>query len=177
MIGTTAISSILPHRYPMLLVDRVTAVVPGETLTALKGLTCNEPWFHTSNAVESPQSDAFPYVLMIESWCQAAGILAAWEAPNADVLTGNVMLFGGVSGIRFHGLAFPGEVLEHRVRLVRALADVAIFEGETLVGDATIMEVERVVMAQRPAETLRRAGADGRDGGTKAQVEEVGHVG
>lgn len=152
MLSAARIAEILPHRFPMLLVDRVTELEPGRGLTALKAVTVNEPWYR-----ELPAGHGYPAVLLIESWCQAAGVLAAWDSPNPDVLSGQVMLFGSMSGIRFHGEVLPGDVVEHHVRLVRALSDTVIFEGESLVAGRRVLEAERVVMAMRPAEVLSAA--------------------
>lgn len=156
MIGLEVIKMILPHRYPMLLVDRVTEIVPGERLTATKAVTVNEPWYARCGA-----NHAYPPVLVIESWCQAAGVLAAWQNRQPDVLSGQVMLFGSIANISFHGRVLPGDVLEHKVRLVRSLSDAAIVEGESRVGDDTVLEVDRVVMALRPADVLRAGTAAG----------------
>ncbi|QTR04504.1 3-hydroxyacyl-ACP dehydratase, partial [Saccharothrix algeriensis] len=97
---------------------------------------------------------AYPKVLLVESWCQSAGVLVAWADPNPDVLSGQVMLFGSMADIEFLAPVLPGSVLEHRVRLVRALSDTVIFEGEALVDGETVLRVGRVVMAMRPAGEL-----------------------
>ncbi|MFE1791264.1 MULTISPECIES: 3-hydroxyacyl-ACP dehydratase FabZ family protein [Streptomyces] len=157
MLTTTGIKRVLPHRYPMLLVDRVTELVPEERLTALKAVTCNEPWYEGLAEDADDEGHGYPQTLLVESWCQAAGVLAAWDKPNPDVLSGQVMLFGSISDVVLHRPVYPGDVLEHRVRLVRALSDTVIFEGEALVGGETVMEVGRVVMAMRPAAELTAA--------------------
>lgn len=159
MIEISEIKQILPHRYPMLLLDRITEVIPGDRLTALKAVTCNEPWYQALADGATLEGHAYPPVLLIESWCQAAGVLAAWHQRNPDVLAGKVMLFGGITGIRFHGRVLPSDVLEHTVRLVRALSDTAVLEGETLVGSSAVLEVGRVVMALRPATSFQVPGA------------------
>jgi 3-hydroxyacyl-[acyl-carrier-protein] dehydratase len=156
MLSNSEIKNVLPHRYPMLLVDRVTELEPGVRLTAHKAVTCNEPWYQ---GLAEGGDDGYPEVLLIESWCQAAGVLAVWDRPNPDVLSGQVMLFGSMSGIRFLAPVVPGDLLEHHVRLVRALSDTVIFEGETVVGSDPVMEIGRVVMAMRPASKLAAASA------------------
>ncbi|GHJ36852.1 3-hydroxyacyl-ACP dehydratase FabZ family protein [Streptomyces sp. TS71-3] len=158
MMTASAIKATLPHRFPMLLVDRVVELVPGERLTALKAVTCNEPWYRDVPDGAPEDAYGYPPVLLVESWCQAAGVLAAWDTPNPDVLSGQVMLFGGISGVRFHDQVLPGDVLEHRVRLIRALTDTVIFEGETLADGRTVVEIGRVVMATRPASELAAGG-------------------
>ncbi|MFD1147572.1 3-hydroxyacyl-ACP dehydratase FabZ family protein [Saccharothrix hoggarensis] len=157
MITAADIRRVLPHRYPMLLVDAVTELVPGVRLTARKAVTVNEPWYADLPVDLRAEQLAYPEVLLVESWCQAAGVLATWDAPNPDVLAGQVMLFGGISDVRFERPVLPGDVLEHRVVVQRALTDTVMFEGESVVGDEVVMTVSRVVMAFRPAEALRPA--------------------
>ncbi|MBO0820113.1 MAG: hypothetical protein J2P26_04605 [Nocardiopsaceae bacterium] len=157
MLTIEEIRSRLPHRYPMLLVDRVTELVPGESLVAIKAVTASEPWYRDLPEDTEAGQHRYPEVLLVESWCQSAGVLAAWDAPNPDVLAGQVMLFGSMADIRFRRAVLPGDVLEHRIRLVRALSDTMIFEGECTVAGETVMEIGRVVMAMRPATELRKA--------------------
>ncbi|MGY0070581.1 3-hydroxyacyl-ACP dehydratase FabZ family protein [Streptomyces sp. QTS137] len=155
MNGQTEIRGRLPHRYPMLLVDRVTQVEPGHSLTALKAVTCNEPWYANLGPDTPEEGFGYPKSLMVESWCQSAGLLATWDAPNPDVLTGQVMLFGGMTGVEFHRTVLPGDVMEHRVLAGRRVDDTVMFEGESLVDGKTVMTVGRIVMAFRPADVLR----------------------
>ncbi|MCA6094674.1 beta-hydroxyacyl-ACP dehydratase [Streptomyces sp. SCA3-4] len=158
MTGQLEIRKVLPHRFPMLLVDRVTDIVPGERITAVKAVTCNEPWYQRLGPEAAAEDYAYPSVLLMESWCQSAGLLATWESPNPDVLDGNVMLFGSVSGLRYHRPVLPGEVLEHRAAISRVLGDNVIIEGESRVGGEPVMTVASAVMAFRPADELRPPG-------------------
>lgn len=157
MITVADIRRVLPHRYPMLLVDAVTDLVPGVRITARKAVSVNEPWYAGLPADLRSEQLAYPEVLLVESWCQAAGVLATWTDPNPDVLAGKVMLFGGISDVCFLRPVLPGEVLEHRVTVQRALTDTVMFEGDCVVGDEVVMTVSRVVMAFRPAEVLSPA--------------------
>ncbi len=157
MFGISRITEVLPHRHPILLVDRVVELRPGQGLTAVKAVTAAEPWYADVPAGGDPADYAYPQVLVVESWCQAAGVLVAAERPVPDVVTGRVMLFGGMADIVFHGEVYPGDVMEHRVRLVRALSDTVVFEGEVAVGSAVVAEIGRVVMAMRPAAELAGA--------------------
>jgi 3-hydroxyacyl-[acyl-carrier-protein] dehydratase len=152
------IKRLLPHRYPMLLVDRVLDLVPGESLTAVKAVTCNEPWYQALGESAAVEQFAYPPVLLVESWGQAAGLLAV--QPGAEARSaGQVMLAGAMSGVEFLRPVHPGEVLEHRVRVVRAVSDAVIFEGESLVGGEVVMRLSHMVMAFRPADALRPAAA------------------
>jgi 3-hydroxyacyl-[acyl-carrier-protein] dehydratase len=137
------IRDLLPHRYPMLLVDRVLDAEPSVSLTAVKAITVNEPCFADGGDL------AYPEVLMMESWGQAAGVLVLLGEELGD----RVMLFGSMSGVDIHRRVRPGDVLEHRVRIFRALADTVIFEGDCKVAGEPVMTVTRMVMAFRGVTT------------------------
>lgn len=141
---------ILPHRYPMLLVDRVVDVVPGATATAIKVISRNEPWY-----ADGGDRQAYPEVLLVESWAQTAGIAIGAGDSGTDVLSGSVMLFGSLSTVEFHEQVMPGDVLRHRVRVVRSIGDTVILEGECEREGTTVFTVSRMVVAYRQASSLR----------------------
>ncbi|MET8093886.1 3-hydroxyacyl-ACP dehydratase FabZ family protein [Micromonospora sp. NPDC005220] len=141
----------LPHRYPMLLVDRVAEVAPGRHIRALKAVTLNEPWYAAS-VPGSPADLAYPQVLLVESWGQAAGLLANVSFPTEP---GQVMLFGSMSDVTFGRPVRPGDVIEHDARVLKSLGDTVVFEGSSRVGDDEVLGVGRMVMAMRPAAVLR----------------------
>ncbi|WP_063784240.1 3-hydroxyacyl-ACP dehydratase FabZ family protein [Streptomyces sp. SBT349] len=151
--GQAEIRRALPHRFPMLLVDRVLDIVPGERITALKAVTCNEPWYAEMGADAPPESYAYPRMLLTESWCQSAGVLATWTSPG--LLDGRVMLFGGISDVVHLRPVLPGDVVRHEARVTRDLGDTVLIEGESLVADEPVMTVARASLAFRPAEHLR----------------------
>ncbi|GAB1327007.1 3-hydroxyacyl-ACP dehydratase FabZ family protein [Streptomyces sp. NPDC093260] len=148
-MNTAQVAEVLPHRYPMLLVDRVTELIPGRCIRTLKAVTVNEPWY-----AGAPAGAEYPQALLIESWGQSAGLLAL-DGEGAPA--GQVMLFGSVADAEFHRPVFPGDLLEHRVRVQRALTDSVVFEGSSHRGDDTVLTVSRMVMAFRPPEALRPA--------------------
>ncbi|WP_218133820.1 3-hydroxyacyl-ACP dehydratase FabZ family protein [Lentzea fradiae] len=142
--------AVLPHRYPMLLVDRVVGVVPGEWATAIKVISRNEPWYADGGDWQS-----YPEVLLVESWAQTAGITVGADMPNPDVLSGSVMLFGSLSTVEFHRRVVPGDVLENRVRVVKSIGDTVILEGECVREGEPVFTVSRMVVAFRPASSLQ----------------------
>lgn len=148
------IKSILPHRPPMLLVDAVRSLTPGDSIVAVKSVTGNESCYTIMRDDAPAESLAYPCSLIIESFCQAAGILYNHGERLAGRTVTGVMLFGAISDYTFESQAFPGDTLEHRVQLVRGLSDAAIFSGETWVGNRLVARVEHVVVALRPAEAL-----------------------
>jgi 3-hydroxyacyl-[acyl-carrier-protein] dehydratase len=159
MIDAAQIKGFMPHRYPMLLVDRVLELVPGESLVALKAVTCNEPWYQGLDEDAAEETYRYPQTLLVESWGQAAGLLAVQPGTAAAGLSDQVMLAGAMSGVEFLRPVYPGDVLEHRVRVVRALSDAVIFQGESLVGWEVVMRLSHMVMAFRPGSRVRPAGA------------------
>ncbi len=140
---TTGISRLLPHRYPVLLVDRVVDVVPGESLTALKAVSANEPWHGGTGD--------FPPTLLVESWCQAAVLLASWDRPSPD----RVVLLGAMADVEFHRPVTPGCVVRHSVTILDARGDTVAFTGRSTVDDHVVMTVGRVLTTARDAADLR----------------------
>lgn len=151
MIGVDEIKRRIPHRHPILLVDRVLDVAPGAELTAVKAVTVTEPCYR---AVPDGADHAYPEPLLIESWAQAAVLLSVWDQPNPDVLAGKVELAGAINDVRFDRPVHPGDVLRHRVRMVKAIADTAILAGETTVEGAPVMSVGHFVVALRSIDVL-----------------------
>lgn len=108
------IKRFLPHRYPFLLVDRVLECAPGETLTAIKNVSVNEPYF----LGHFPQTAIMPGVLIIEALAQATGILGfrtMSETPRDDLL----YMLVGVDDVRFKRQVIPGDQLTLKVKLER----------------------------------------------------------
>lgn len=152
MMTPSEIRRLLPHRFPMLLVDRVVEAVPGERLTALKAVTLNEPWYAGLGPDCTDRDTRYPESLLIESWGQSAGLLSLIS--GADDLDGAVMLLGSASGVEFHRQVQPGDLLEHRVRLSRRIGDTVIFDGDSRIDGDVAFTVDRMVMALRPAADL-----------------------
>jgi 3-hydroxyacyl-[acyl-carrier-protein] dehydratase len=142
----------LPHRYPMLLVDRVVEMSPGEHIRAVKAVTLNELWYAGIGPDGPPQDLAYPQLLLVESWGQTAGLLAN---TSTQLPPGKVMLFGAMADVTFGRRVWPGEVIEHTARVLKSLGDTVIFEGVSRVGGDEVLGVGRMVMAMRPAAALR----------------------
>jgi len=108
------ILKILPHRYPFLLVDRVLDYEMDKTLTAIKNVSINEPFFNG----HFPHRPVFPGVLLIEAMAQASAILASLGIDVvADETT--VYLFAGVNNVRFKRQVEPGDQVQLEVELTR----------------------------------------------------------
>ncbi|MGW7367834.1 3-hydroxyacyl-ACP dehydratase FabZ family protein [Streptomyces sp. NPDC054841] len=154
VFGVDRIKSTIPHRGEILLVDRVAEVRPGESLTAYKAVSGNEPCYAPLGQDAAPGDYAYPVSLVIESWAQAAVVLSVWESPNPDVLAGKVELAGSINEVTMGGRAYPGDVLEHRVRLVKSVGETAVLAGETFVGGREVLNVGSFVVALRDVTEL-----------------------
>ena len=163
LLSHAQIKALLPHRYPMLLVDNVVDLNPGVSIIARKNVTGTEPCFARVADKADAGAYAYPSTLIVESFCQVAGILNAYSCflARPECLADQIMLFGAIAGCRFLGAgALPGETLQHCVRVDRDLGDSAICSGEIWVGDRRIAEIERVVAVYRPAGAINNIGKE-----------------
>ena len=127
----------LPHRYPILLVDRVLELEPGKRIKALKNVTINEPFF----VGHFPHRPVMPGVLMLEAMAQTAALLsfaAEGSAPDDK----SVIYFAGIDGARFKRPVEPGDQLIMEVTLERAKASIYKFKGVAKVGNDIACEAE-----------------------------------
>jgi 3-hydroxyacyl-[acyl-carrier-protein] dehydratase len=131
------ILSKLPHRYPILLVDRVLEMHPGERVRALKNVTINEPFFMG----HFPHRPVMPGVLMLEALAQAAALLA-FETLGVTPDDKSVYYFVGIDGARFKRPVEPGDQLMLDVTLVRSKAGIFKFATKASVGDELAVEAE-----------------------------------
>jgi 3-hydroxyacyl-[acyl-carrier-protein] dehydratase len=132
VIEIKEILKILPHRHPFLMVDRVTHLELGKSITGHKNITANEPCF----TGHFPNNPVFPGVLMLEALAQAAGILffRTNEAANqAGPDKKYLYLFAGIDKARFKRMVIPGDQLVLKAKLIRSRKDFGIFQVEASV--------------------------------------------
>jgi 3-hydroxyacyl-[acyl-carrier-protein] dehydratase len=127
----------LPHRYPILLVDRVLELEPGKRIKALKNVTINEPFF----TGHFPHRPVMPGVLMLEAMAQTAALLS-FAAEGAAPDNKSVIYFAGIDGARFKRPVEPGDQLVMDVTLDRARAGIYKFKGVARVGEEIACEAE-----------------------------------
>jgi 3-hydroxyacyl-[acyl-carrier-protein] dehydratase len=137
---------LLPHRYPMLMLDRLIEIKPGESAIGVKNVSFNEPYF----IGHFPQKPVMPGVLIIEAMAQAA---AAYTAYTEDLDVENkIVLFMGVDRARFRKPVVPGDQLKIHVRTVQRRPPVWRFEGEAFVDGQRVTDAAFAAMlAQVPA--------------------------
>ena len=119
------IEAILPHRYPFLLVDRITECVPGEGAKGIKCVTANEPFFQG----HFPGFKVMPGVLIIEALAQVGAVAILTEEGSA----GKLALFGGIKNARFKKQVRPGDVLELSCQLTARKGPVGFGTAEARV--------------------------------------------
>jgi 3-hydroxyacyl-[acyl-carrier-protein] dehydratase len=144
--GVAEIKRIIPHRFPVLLVDRVSFVEPGVSLVGHKAISGRESCY---DGLADDADHSYPIGLLLESWAQCAVLLTRWENPNPDVLADKVELITGIRDVALHHPVYPGDVLEHHVSLVREVADAAILSGHTVVEGRKVLEIGTFTMARR----------------------------
>ena len=127
----------LPHRYPFLLVDRVLSCEPGKTITALKNVTINEPFFQG----HFPNYPVMPGVLIIECMAQAAAILT-FHSEKAKPDKHSVYFFVGIDNARFKKPVVPGDALRLEVAITRHVRGLWKFAAQAWVGEAMAAESE-----------------------------------
>jgi 3-hydroxyacyl-[acyl-carrier-protein] dehydratase len=138
-----AIMKQLPHRYPFLLLDRVVECTPGESLTALKNVTINEPFFPG----HFPQRAVMPGVLILEAMAQATGLLAfatIGHPPGPNEL----YYFVGIDKARFREMVVPGDQILFKVKILAAKRNIWKFSGVAEVDGKVAAEAELMCAGQ-----------------------------
>ena len=152
MSESTAIGSLdirrvmaaLPHRYPMLLVDRVESLDPDKGIVAIKAVTINEPFFQG----HFPARPIMPGVLIVEALAQAAGVLAVEALGLAG--TGKLVYFMAIEGAKFRLPVEPGVLLKLEVEFVQKRSSVCKFAGRASVDGKLAAEATFTAMIADP---------------------------
>lgn len=128
------IMSMIPHRYPFLLVDRITECVPGKYCKGYKNLTMNEEFFQG----HFPNNPIMPGVLQLEAMAQlSAGILMTQEAYK-----GKLVLFAGIDGVRFKNVVRPGDKLEMEAELTKIKGPIVKTHAKAFVDGKLTVEAD-----------------------------------
>jgi len=134
----------LPHRYPMLLVDRVESLVRDQSIVAIKAVTINEGFFQG----HFPGRPIMPGVLIVEALAQAAGVLAVESLGLAG--TGKLVYFMSIDGVKFRKPVEPGVLLRLQVEFLQKRARVCKFAGKAFIGEDLAAECEFTAMIADP---------------------------
>ncbi len=128
----------LPHRYPFLLIDKVTHFVPYQSITAIKNVTINEPFFQG----HFPGKPVMPGVLILEAMAQAGGVLAYRSTALAPGSEGILPYLAGIEKVRFRRVVEPGDQLRLEVKVLRAKQVFWKLETAAYVGDELACSAE-----------------------------------
>lgn len=139
-----AVLAALPHRYPMLLVDRVEEIVPEQSIRAIKAVTINEPFFQG----HFPGRPIMPGVLIIEALAQAAGVLAIESLGLAG--SGKLVYFMAIDGAKFRTPVEPGCLLTLEAEFIQKRASVCKFAGRALLDGKLAAEANFTAMIADP---------------------------
>ncbi|HJM92606.1 MAG: 3-hydroxyacyl-ACP dehydratase FabZ [Alphaproteobacteria bacterium] len=139
-IDINRIMAMIPHRYPMLLIDLVVDIVPGESAVGIKNVTINEPQFQG----HFPQRPVMPGVLIVEAMAQTAAVLVV-QTLGAEV-EGKLLYFMSIDNCRFRRPVGPGDVMHLHVSKERAKGKVWKFRGTVYVDEILCSEASFMAM-------------------------------
>jgi len=135
MLDINEIMSLLPHRYPFLLVDRITAIDDQKAATGIKNVTINEPFFQG----HFPGHPIMPGVLIIEGMAQVCGVLALSTVADPH---SKVIYFMSIDKAKFRRPVTPGDTLQYSVTTLRQRANIWLMAAKAHVGEDLVTEAE-----------------------------------
>jgi len=138
LMNIVQIKEIIPHRYPMLLIDRVEELMEGQRIVAKKNVTINEPFFQG----HFPHEPVMPGVLIVEAMAQA-GAVALLSLPQ---FKGKTAYFGGIDKAKFRKKVTPGDTLILEVEILKIKANAGLGKGIARVDGKKVAEAELTFM-------------------------------
>ena len=129
------IMSIIPHRQPFLLIDRIESMEEGKSITALKNVSYNEQFF----AGHFPQEPVMPGVLIVEAMAQAGAVAIL----SMDEFRGKTGYFGAIKNVKFKRKVVPGDTLRLELEIDKLKRNIGIGHGTAYVGDQVACQVEQ----------------------------------
>lgn len=144
MIDINEILSILPHRFPFLLIDRVEELSIGESIKAYKNVTYNEQIFQG----HFPGHPIYPGVMIIEGLAQAGGVLAfkSMEKDGAN-LSDKVVYFMSIDNAKFRSPVRPGDKLEYRISVIKHRGRIWVLKGEAYINNGATLAAQAELQA------------------------------
>lgn len=133
-LNSNQIQEIIPHRYPMLLVDRIIELEPGESAVGIKGVTANEQFFQG----HFPDYHVMPGVLIIEALAQVGAVAIL----SLEEYKGKIAFFGGIKNARFKRQVVPGDTLRLEIKLTSRRGPIGVGEAAAYVGDELAVKAE-----------------------------------
>jgi UDP-3-O-[3-hydroxymyristoyl] N-acetylglucosamine deacetylase/3-hydroxyacyl-[acyl-carrier-protein] dehydratase len=137
-----AIQRILPHRYPFLLVDKITEFEPGDYITGVKNVTINEPFFQG----HFPGHPVMPGVLIIEAMAQTGGIMLLNAIPDPENW---LALFAAIDNVKFRRQVLPGDTLRFEMKVLSHKQTMSKMHGDAYIGDEKVCEGDFLAKVMR----------------------------
>ena len=134
VLGIEEIMKILPHRPPMLLVDKILEIEPFKSATGLKNITMNEP----SLVGHFPNHPIFPGVLQLEAMAQVGGVAMLYPEEHR----GKIALFGGMDNIKFKSPIVPGDTLITKAEIVKVRGNFGVLHADGYVDDKLVSSAD-----------------------------------
>lgn len=144
MIDVVEIQKILPHRYPFLLIDRVTALVPSQSIEGYKNVTIGEQIFQG----HFPDHPIYPGVMIIEGMAQAGGVLAfkSMDEEGQDDTKNKVVYFMSIDKAKFRSPVKPGDKLVYKLGVLKHRGNIWVLDAKAYVDDKLVAEAELKAM-------------------------------
>ena len=135
-IDILAIMRVLPHRYPFLMVDRITSLIPKISVTGIKNVSINENYFQG----HFPGQPIMPGVLLLEGMAQVGGVMAYYSAP--EMIDDKLVYFAGIDKARFRKPVEPGDQVIFKLELIKHKRMVMVLKGQAYVDDQIVAEAQ-----------------------------------
>ncbi len=144
MYNVVEIQKILPHRYPFLLVDRITDLQPGESIEGYKNVSISEPVFQG----HFPDHPIYPGVMIIEGMAQAGGVLAfkSMDDNSQEAIQNKVVYFMSIDKAKFRAPVTPGDRLVYRLQVLKNKGPVWFLDGKAYVDEKLVAEAQLKAM-------------------------------
>jgi len=144
LIDVVEIQKILPHRFPFLLVDRITGLVPGESIEGFKNITIGEQIFQG----HFPDHPIYPGVMIIEGMAQAGGVLAfkSMDEEKQEDTKEKVVYFMSIDNAKFRSPVKPGDQLVYKLAVLKHRGNIWVLDAKAYVDDKLVAEAELKAM-------------------------------
>ena len=144
LYNVVEIQNILPHRYPFLLVDRITELTPGEFIEGYKNVSISEPIFQG----HFPDHPIYPGVMILEGMAQAGGVLAfkSMDGASQEDIQNKVVYFMSIDKAKFRVPVTPGDKLVYKIKVMKQKGAVWQLEAKAYVDDKVVAQAELKAM-------------------------------